>query len=130
VPTNVDTGTGDAAASRLGFTDMISASPKNILGHPTTWRRWILLFAAAVALCVWGLTAIVIIDQREAALGRARADATNLSAAFEEQIRLVMNAAHTLALVRRQLELGDLPTGSVPRRFAKPGGRQSQKEHP
>lgn len=99
----------------------MNASLKNVLGRPTTWRQGILLFAAAVVLCVWGLTAIVIIAQREAALAQARANATNLSAAFEEQIHLVMSAVvgamdlidHRIQLEGSAFDLGEW-AGQIP----------------
>ncbi len=46
-----------------------------------------LLLGAVIAL----LAAMVIVEQRDTALEKARSDAANLSAAFEEQVRLVLN---------------------------------------
>jgi signal transduction histidine kinase len=69
-------------------------------------RRRIALFSAIIIVAMVALVALVIAEQRSAALERARADASNLSAAFEEQVRRVMDGvAGAMDLLKQRIEV-------------------------
>jgi PAS domain S-box-containing protein len=61
---------------------------------PACRRRWrcdnIWLFAGIRLLAMWALVGAAVISLRAAALDKAQSEASNLSAAFEEQVRHVM----------------------------------------
>jgi two-component system, cell cycle sensor histidine kinase PleC len=67
------------------------------------FKRRIAAFSAAIVLAVCALVAEAVINERSAALERARIEAANLSASFEEQIRSTLDvvANATNALKRR-----------------------------
>ncbi len=67
------------------------------------FRRRIAAFSAAIMLAICALVADAVINERNAALDRARIEAANLSASFEEQVRRTLDAVSsaTNALKRR-----------------------------
>jgi two-component system, cell cycle sensor histidine kinase PleC len=67
------------------------------------FQRRIAAFSAAIMLAVCALVAEAVINERNAALDRARIEAANLSASFEEQISSTLDAVSnaTNALKRR-----------------------------
>ena len=78
-------------------------------------------FSALIVVVIAALVAMVVIEQRNSALDRAQGNAANLSAAFEEQVRRVMdNLSGAMDVLRRQIEIDgtafDLPewTRQVP----------------
>jgi signal transduction histidine kinase len=54
-------------------------------------KRRMACFCLLIALAIMALVGAVVVEQREAAIQRAEGDAANLSAAFEEEVRRVMN---------------------------------------
>ncbi len=68
-------------------------------------RRRIAAFSAVIAIVIAAVVAFVAVEERRAALERANADASNLSAAFEEQVRRVMNGvAGAMELLTQRIE--------------------------
>jgi signal transduction histidine kinase len=56
------------------------------------FKRRIVAFSAAIMIAICALVAEAVINERNAALNRARIENANLSAGFEEQIRGTLNA--------------------------------------
>jgi diguanylate cyclase (GGDEF)-like protein/PAS domain S-box-containing protein len=54
-------------------------------------RRLVAAFSIAIVLAVWALIVTLVITQRAAATDQIRIEATNLAAAFEEQVRHVLD---------------------------------------
>ena len=72
-------------------------------GRALKWRM--AAFCLLIGLTIIGLVATDIREQRTTALERARGDAANLSAAFEEQVRRVMdNVSAAMDLLSRRIE--------------------------
>jgi signal transduction histidine kinase/ActR/RegA family two-component response regulator len=68
-------------------------------------KRRIIAFSALISVAIWALVVTVVVEQRNSALERVWSDASNLSAAFEEQIHLVMNnVASVMDLVKQRIE--------------------------
>ncbi|ADP72643.1 histidine kinase [Rhodomicrobium vannielii ATCC 17100] len=75
--------------------------------------------AIMVAICV--LVGEAIVDERHDALRRAKVDAANISASFEEQIRTNFEAAANAAVeIKRQFESSDAPLDLEKTRSAAP----------
>ena len=70
-------------------------------------KRRIAAFSAAIVLAVCALVAEAVLDERNAAIDRARMEAANLSAGFEEQIEGTLNAvSNASAALKRRIEAG------------------------
>ncbi len=76
-----------------------------ILETGRTLKRRIFLFSGFIILFICIVAACLIIEERRAALDRAATHAANLSAAFEEQVRRVMdNVKGTLEVIKHRIE--------------------------
>jgi signal transduction histidine kinase len=65
----------------------------------------IVCFCALIIAAIAALVVVVVIEQREAALDRAQGDAANLSAAFEEQVRRVLdNVSGAMELLAQRIK--------------------------
>ena len=70
-------------------------------------KRRIAAFSAAIMLAVCALVAEAVLNERNAAIDRARAEAANLSAGLEEQIEGRLNAvSNATAALKRRIEAG------------------------
>ncbi len=68
-------------------------------------KRRIVAFSAAIMLAICALVAEAVLNERNAALDRARIEAANLTAGFEEQIRGTLNAVSSAtASLKRLIE--------------------------
>jgi two-component system, cell cycle sensor histidine kinase PleC len=69
------------------------------------FKRRIAAFSAAIMLAICALVAEAVINERNAALDRARIEAANLSASFEEQILNTLNAVSSATnVLKRRVE--------------------------
>ncbi len=68
-----------------------SAAIERVRRSGRTLKRGVAACGLLLGAVIVFLAATVITEQRDTALDKARSDAANLSAAFEEQVRLVMN---------------------------------------
>jgi signal transduction histidine kinase len=86
--------------------DNLSASNcGKILETGRSLKRQIFAFSAFIILFICGVAVFLIDDQRRSALERADAHSANLSAAFEEQVRRVMDsAAGAMELIKQRIE--------------------------
>jgi len=76
-----------------------------ILATGQTFKRRIFLFGAFIILFICSVAVILVADQRQSALDRASAHSANLSAAFEEQVRRVMDSVSgAMELIVRRIE--------------------------
>ena len=70
-----------------------------------TIKRRIVLFSAFIIVFICIVAVALIADQRQSALDRVSAHSANLSAAFEEQVRRVMDSASgAMELIVRRIE--------------------------
>ena len=68
-------------------------------------KRRIFTFSAVISLFICAVAVILAGDQRQTALDRASAHSANLSAAFEEQVRRVMDGvAGAMELIKQRIE--------------------------
>jgi hypothetical protein len=70
-----------------------------------TLKRRIFIFSAIIILFISAVGGLLIADQRQSALERASAHSANLSAAFEEQVRRVMDTVSgAMELIIRRID--------------------------
>ena len=74
-----------------------------------TLKRRIAAFSAATIFAIGAIVAEAVLNEREAAIDRAGAEAANLAAGFEERIRSALDAAPDL---KRRMEATE-PTLSL-----------------
>ncbi len=85
--------------------DADCAIAKSICLSGRQLKRRIIAFCALIALAITALVGAVVVEQRRVAIQRAESDAANLSAAFEEQVRRVMdNVSGAMDLLRQRIE--------------------------
>ncbi len=76
-----------------------------VLATGETIKQRILLFSASIILFIGVVAAALVADQRQSALDRASAHAANLAAAFEEQVRRVLdNVSGAVELIAQRIE--------------------------
>ena len=76
-----------------------------ILTTGQTLKQRIFVFSALIILFICVVAAALVSDQRQSALDRASAHSRNLSAAFEEQVRRVMDSVSgAMELIVRRIE--------------------------
>ena len=68
-------------------------------------KRRIAAFSAATIFAIGAIVAEAVLNEREAAIDRAGAEAANLAAGFEERIRSALDAAPDL---KRRMEATEL----------------------
>ncbi len=83
----------------------LAPSSDGVLEAGQRLKRRIFTFSALISLFICAVAVILAGDQRQTALDRASAHSANLSAAFEEQVRRVMDGvAGAMELIKQRIE--------------------------
>ena len=80
--------------------------------HAVSLARWVSLGSFGLMICLWLAIIVSTWSVREAALGRATASASNLSAAFCEQVY------HTLSTISAAMDLTAREIRQLSRRWS------------